>query len=49
MSLSQWRQFTFFDVVPVKDIHDLGSSPEVFKVSLPVGRHGDAAEGMEIC
>ncbi|OCH92268.1 hypothetical protein OBBRIDRAFT_773774 [Obba rivulosa] len=26
-----WRQFTFFDVVPVKDIHDLGSSPEVFK------------------
>ncbi|RPD67906.1 hypothetical protein L226DRAFT_517741 [Lentinus tigrinus ALCF2SS1-7] len=26
-----WRQFVFFDVVPVKDIHDLGSSPEVFR------------------
>ncbi|KAH9848923.1 hypothetical protein C2E23DRAFT_785321 [Lenzites betulinus] len=25
-----WRQFPFFDVVPVKDIHDLGSAPEVF-------------------
>ncbi|KAH9952033.1 hypothetical protein B0H21DRAFT_715451 [Amylocystis lapponica] len=25
------RQFTFFDVIQVKDIHDLGSSPDVFK------------------
>ncbi|CAL1708669.1 unnamed protein product [Somion occarium] len=28
---SAWRQFTFFDVVPVKDVHDLGSDPEIFK------------------
>ncbi|KAI0771073.1 hypothetical protein BD413DRAFT_663912 [Trametes elegans] len=26
-----WRQFPFFDVVPVKDVHDLGSAPEVFQ------------------
>ncbi|TBU46903.1 hypothetical protein BD309DRAFT_953173 [Dichomitus squalens] len=26
-----WRQFPFFDQVPVKDIHDLGSAPEVFQ------------------
>ncbi|KAM5536515.1 hypothetical protein V8D89_009792 [Ganoderma adspersum] len=26
-----WRQFPFFDEVPVKDIHDLGSAPEVFQ------------------
>ncbi|KAI0075983.1 hypothetical protein K474DRAFT_1663639 [Panus rudis PR-1116 ss-1] len=28
---SAWKQFTFFDAVPVKDVHDLGSHPEVFK------------------
>ncbi|KAL4242531.1 E3 ubiquitin-protein ligase PEP5 [Abortiporus biennis] len=28
---SAWKQFTFFDVVPVKDVHDLASAPEVFK------------------
>jgi hypothetical protein len=28
----QWRQFPFFDVVPVKDPHDLDSSPYIFKV-----------------
>lgn len=27
----QLRQFAFFDVHPVKDIHDLASSPEIFK------------------
>lgn len=26
------RQFTFFDVSTVKDVHDLASSPEIFKV-----------------
>ncbi|KAG8961673.1 hypothetical protein FRC03_005081 [Tulasnella sp. 419] len=26
-----WKQFNFFDVIPVKDAHDLASSPEVFK------------------
>ncbi|KAI0717610.1 hypothetical protein C8Q72DRAFT_983195, partial [Fomitopsis betulina] len=31
LSAPAWRQFTFFDVAPVKDIHDLASTPEVFK------------------
>ncbi|OBZ69121.1 Vacuolar protein sorting-associated protein 11 [Grifola frondosa] len=26
-----WRQFPFFEAVPVKDIHDLASSPEIFQ------------------
>ncbi|GJE99815.1 hypothetical protein PsYK624_160870 [Phanerochaete sordida] len=28
---SAWRQFNFFDIAPVKDVHDLASSPEIFK------------------
>ena len=30
----QWRNFPFFNDVPVKDVHDLDSSPEIFKVCL---------------
>ncbi|KAG8904399.1 hypothetical protein FRB99_001821 [Tulasnella sp. 403] len=26
-----WKQFSFFDVLPVKDAHDLGNTPEIFK------------------
>ncbi|KAF8633473.1 hypothetical protein AX15_001433 [Amanita polypyramis BW_CC] len=29
-----WRQFTFFDVAPVKDVHDLDSPPDIFKAAL---------------
>ncbi|KAF4614763.1 hypothetical protein D9613_002508 [Agrocybe pediades] len=40
-----WRQFTFFDAHQVKDIHDLSSTPDIFKatpeissvISSPVG------------
>ncbi|KAK7684969.1 hypothetical protein QCA50_011804 [Cerrena zonata] len=28
---SAWRQFTFFDAVHVKDVHDLANDPEIFK------------------
>ncbi|KAF8147588.1 hypothetical protein B0H34DRAFT_680139, partial [Crassisporium funariophilum] len=28
-----WRQFTFFDAVPVKDVHDLDSPPDIFKAT----------------
>ncbi|KAJ3524875.1 hypothetical protein NM688_g8487 [Phlebia brevispora] len=28
---SAWRQFTFFDIVPVKDVHDLANSPDIFR------------------
>ncbi|KZS98027.1 hypothetical protein SISNIDRAFT_472828 [Sistotremastrum niveocremeum HHB9708] len=27
------RQFNFFDVAPVKDAHDLGSTPDIFKIA----------------
>jgi hypothetical protein len=32
----QWRQFTFFDVAPVKDVHDLESPPDIFKAALEI-------------
>ncbi|KAJ6626828.1 hypothetical protein B0H10DRAFT_2210720 [Mycena sp. CBHHK59/15] len=28
-----WRNFPFFDVVPVKDAHDLNAPPEIFKTT----------------
>ncbi|KAJ7102330.1 hypothetical protein B0H15DRAFT_325906 [Mycena belliarum] len=28
-----WRNFPFFDVVPVKDVHDLDAPPEIFKTT----------------
>ncbi|CCM05130.1 uncharacterized protein FIBRA_07338 [Fibroporia radiculosa] len=31
LSAPAWRQFTFFDLEPVKDVHDLGSTPEVLR------------------
>ncbi|KAG5635623.1 hypothetical protein H0H81_010584 [Sphagnurus paluster] len=29
-----WRHYPFFDVVPVKDAHDLSSAPDIFKATL---------------
>ncbi|KAJ6519433.1 hypothetical protein C8R45DRAFT_951467 [Mycena sanguinolenta] len=31
-----WRNFPFFDVVPVKDAHDLDASPEIFKTTAEI-------------
>ncbi|KAJ7071470.1 hypothetical protein C8F01DRAFT_1110662 [Mycena amicta] len=31
-----WRNFPFFDVVPVKDAHDLNASPEIFKTTTEI-------------
>ncbi|KAJ7770859.1 hypothetical protein DFH07DRAFT_1057931 [Mycena maculata] len=31
-----WRNFPFFDVVPVKDLHDLDASPEIFKTTTEI-------------
>lgn len=33
---SAWRQFTFFDIVPVRDTRDLASPPEIFKKTLEI-------------
>ncbi|THH26500.1 hypothetical protein EUX98_g7688 [Antrodiella citrinella] len=32
---SAWRQFTFFDAIPIKDSHDLANPPEIFKQKTP--------------
>ncbi|PCH37664.1 vacuolar membrane protein [Wolfiporia cocos MD-104 SS10] len=40
-----WRQFTFFDLIPVKDAHDLGSSPEVFKKTPEISAIASSSEG----
>ncbi|KAH8094673.1 hypothetical protein BXZ70DRAFT_947050 [Cristinia sonorae] len=32
---SAWRQFTFFDSVPVRDSHDLAHAPEIFEQKTP--------------
>ncbi|KAJ7462780.1 hypothetical protein B0H11DRAFT_1815908 [Mycena galericulata] len=31
-----WRNFPFFDVVPVKDLHDLDAPPEIFKTTTEI-------------
>ncbi|KAI0271206.1 hypothetical protein BGY98DRAFT_1126715 [Russula aff. rugulosa BPL654] len=31
-----WRQFPFFDVVPVKDVHDLAESPHILRVGTSI-------------
>ncbi|TFK22979.1 vacuolar membrane protein [Coprinopsis marcescibilis] len=41
-----WRQFTFFDVVPVKDPHDLNSSPYIFKIAAEISTTSSASVGM---
>ena len=30
----QWRQFSFFEIAPVKNVHDLTSVPDMFKVRI---------------
>ncbi|KAH6902717.1 vacuolar membrane protein [Coprinopsis sp. MPI-PUGE-AT-0042] len=41
-----WRQFPFFDVVPVKDPHDLDSSPYTFKVATEISTVASSSRGM---
>ncbi|KAG2019698.1 vacuolar membrane protein, variant 2 [Coprinopsis cinerea AmutBmut pab1-1] len=41
-----WRQFSFFDVVPVKDPHDLDSSPYIFKVATEISTIAPSSAGM---
>ncbi|KAG5725103.1 Vacuolar protein sorting-associated protein 11 like protein [Termitomyces sp. T112] len=32
-SAPAWRHYPFFDLVPVKDVHDLSSAPDIFKAT----------------
>ncbi|KAF8656018.1 hypothetical protein AX16_002806, partial [Volvariella volvacea WC 439] len=41
-----FRQFTFFDVVPVKDIHDLDSPPDIFKAPLELSTVASSSVGV---
>ncbi|KAI8982945.1 hypothetical protein BD414DRAFT_491677 [Trametes punicea] len=43
-----WRQFPFFDVVPVKDIHDLASQPEVFQKTPEISTITPSSAGLVI-
>ncbi|KAG2140932.1 uncharacterized protein EDB93DRAFT_1241828 [Suillus bovinus] len=42
----QLRQFAFFDVYPVKDVHDLASSPEIFKNASEISTVASSSAGL---
>lgn len=42
----KWRQFSFFDVAPIKDIHDLASPPEIFKNTPEISTVASSAAGI---
>ncbi|TFK46662.1 hypothetical protein OE88DRAFT_880671 [Heliocybe sulcata] len=41
-----WRQFPFFDAVPVKDVHDLASPPEIFKSAMEISTMAPSTSGV---
>ncbi|KZT23981.1 hypothetical protein NEOLEDRAFT_509554 [Neolentinus lepideus HHB14362 ss-1] len=41
-----WRQFPFFDAVPVKDVHDLASPPEIFKSAMEISIMAPSTSGV---
>ncbi|KAF9476515.1 hypothetical protein BDN70DRAFT_839137 [Pholiota conissans] len=41
-----WRQFTFFDAVPVKDVHDLSSTPDIFKSTPEISTMTSSSAGV---
>ncbi|KAH7108049.1 hypothetical protein BKA62DRAFT_648793 [Auriculariales sp. MPI-PUGE-AT-0066] len=41
-----WQQFAFFEAVPVSDIHDLASSPDVFKIPAEISTLVRASVGL---
>ncbi|KIJ62988.1 hypothetical protein HYDPIDRAFT_114138 [Hydnomerulius pinastri MD-312] len=47
-STAALRQFTFFDVEPVKDIHDPNSSPEIFKNAPEVSAMTSTTHGLVV-
>lgn len=44
----QWRQFPFFDVVLVKDAHDLAESPHILRVATSVSTITSSAYGIVV-
>ncbi|KAJ3715949.1 hypothetical protein DFJ43DRAFT_838133 [Lentinula guzmanii] len=45
-SAPAWRQFSFFDLETVKDIHGLNSSPEIFKATLEISTVASSSAGV---
>ncbi|KAF8898758.1 hypothetical protein BD779DRAFT_1485409 [Infundibulicybe gibba] len=43
---SAWRQFSFFDVFPVKDVHDLDSPPDIFKITPEISTVASSSAGV---
>jgi vacuolar protein sorting-associated protein 11 len=44
----QWRQFPFFDVVFVRDVHDLAESPHILRVATSISTVTSSAYGIVI-
>ncbi|RDB23063.1 Vacuolar protein sorting-associated protein 11 [Hypsizygus marmoreus] len=45
-SAPAWRHYPFFDVVPVKDVHDLNSSPDIFRATLEISTVASSSAGV---
>ncbi|KAI0293593.1 hypothetical protein BC826DRAFT_1105023 [Russula brevipes] len=43
-----WRQFPFFDVVPVRDAHDLAESPNILRVATSISAVTSSAYGVVV-
>ncbi|KAF8902733.1 hypothetical protein CPB84DRAFT_1846103 [Gymnopilus junonius] len=41
-----WRQFPFFDALPVKDVHDLSSTPDIFKATPEISTMSRSTAGI---
>ncbi|GLB34509.1 putative zinc-finger [Lyophyllum shimeji] len=41
-----WRHYPFFDVVPVKDVHDLDSAPDIFKATPEISTVASSSVGV---
>ncbi|KAH9980920.1 hypothetical protein BGW80DRAFT_1267217 [Lactifluus volemus] len=41
-----WRQFPFFDVVPIKDAHDLAESPHILRAASSISTVASSAYGL---
>ncbi|KIM77475.1 hypothetical protein PILCRDRAFT_76651 [Piloderma croceum F 1598] len=46
LCLYKFKQFSFFDLVPVKDTHDLASPPEIFKNTPEISNLAPSSSGL---
>ncbi|KAK7036583.1 Vacuolar protein sorting-associated protein 11 [Paramarasmius palmivorus] len=48
VSAPQWRQYPFFDKVTVKDVHDLASTPDIFKSTPEISTIASSSAGIVV-